>query len=152
MNRHWIVCAALVFAVALAPWVAAQDEKDKVPVRPLKFMPKDPTKGFSIGGRNKVTPLANAEAVEKLVGKESANGLIDAVNFDKEMIVLVSWSTSGPPDGTLKHEVKGAGKDRKLTFYVQAPAAKARGERLRLGADFFAVPRDLAVTLEPNER
>jgi hypothetical protein len=152
MNRNWIVCVGLAVAAALAPWVAAQDEKDKVAVRPLKFKPKDPAKAFGIGGRNKVTPLTDAEAVEKLVGKDSAKGLIDAVNFDKEMIVLVSWSTSGPPDGTLKHEVKGEGKDRKLTFYVQAPAAKARGERLRLGADFFAVPRDLAVTLEANER
>lgn len=121
-------------------------------VRPLKFVPKDPTIGFDLGGKNKVTPLADADAVAKLVGKDSAKGLIDAVNFEKEMIVFVSWSTGGPPDGILKHELKGEGNNRKLTFYVKAPNVIARGDRLRLGADFFAVPRNVAVAYDPKER
>jgi hypothetical protein len=144
---------ALAFLLA-APALEAQGEKDgKVEVRALKFAPKDRTVLFKLGGKASATPLENAAAVEKLVGKESAKGLIDAVDFDKEMIVFVSWNTSGPPDGTLKHEVKGAGKDRKLTFYVQGPpGAKARGERLRIGADFFAVPRQIAVAFDSKER
>ena len=126
---------------------------EKVVVRPLKFAPKDPTATFSLGGQSKLTQCADAAAVEKLVGKDAAKGLVDAVDFEKEKIVLVSWTTSGPPDGSLKHEVKGAGKERKLTFFVQGPAgAKARGQRARLGADFFAVPKSIAVTFEAKER
>lgn len=145
----------LVFAAALA--VAAdgpKDDKDeKIAVRALKFAPADPAIAFTIGGQNKVTPLSDADAVEKLVGKESAQGLIKQVSFEKETIVLVSWSTGGPPEGTLKHEVRGMGKDRKLIFFVQGPPnATVRGERLRLGADFLAVPRNVAVSFDPKER
>jgi hypothetical protein len=122
-------------------------------VRPLKFKPADPTAIFTLGGKANATALADAAAVEKLIGKASAKGLVDQVNFEKEAIVFVSWNTSGPPDGNLMHEFKGDGKDRKLTFYVQGPpGGGARGQRLRIGADFFAVPRDVAVTFDPKER
>jgi hypothetical protein len=138
-------------------WSAGKGPKkeidEKPAVRPVKFVAKDPTVAFMIGGMSKVTTLADAEAVEKLVGKDSAKSLIDAVDFKKETLVLVSWTTSGPPDGMLNHEIKGDGADRKVTFYVQGPAgAKVRGQRARIGADFFAVPRDLKVAFESKER
>jgi len=141
-------------ALLAAPASEAQgDKEDKIVVRPLKFAPKDPTVVFGIGGQSKVTTLADTAAVEKLVGKDAAKGLVDGVDFEKEKIVLVSWTTSGPPEGTLKHEVKGTGKDRRVIFYVQGPpGAKVRGQRARIGADFFAVPRNVVVSFEPKER
>ncbi|MBI3821324.1 MAG: hypothetical protein HY289_01445 [Planctomycetes bacterium] len=144
-NVRWSIKGA---KAAVEPKKAAKPQE----VRPLKFTPKDPTIGFTIGGKNMVTPLADADAVIKLVGKEAAAGLTDAVNFETHRIVLVSWQTSGPPDGALTYEFKGEGKDRALIFYVKAPNVAARGERLRLGADFFAVPRDVAVKYDPKER
>ena len=91
--------------------------------------------------------------MEKLVGKDEAKALADQVDFDRDMIVHVSWTTSGPPEGMLKHEVKGTGEDRRLTFYVQGPpGVKARGQRARIGADFFAVPKNMAVAFDPKER
>ncbi len=128
-------------------------EAQPAAVRPLKFMPADPTIVFTLGGKANAITLADAAAVEKLVGKASSRALIELVNFEKEMIVFVSWNTSGPPDGKLQHELKGNDENRKLTFYVQGPpGGGARGQRLRIGADFFAVPRNLAVTFDPKER
>jgi hypothetical protein len=147
-----IAVAGLVTILATESSVA-QGEKDKLVVRSLKFMPSDPSVSFFIGGMSKVTVCTDAAAVEKLVGRDSAKQLLNAFNFENESIVLVSWTTSGPPDGALKHEVKGEGKDRKVTFYVQGPpAGGARGQRARIGADFFAVPKGTAVTFDPKER
>ena len=146
--------STVIAATGLAvPTLNAQGDKDdKIAVRPLKFTPKDPTLGFTLGGKSKLTPLADAEAVEKLVGKDNAKALTDLVDFKKEQIVLVSWTSSGPPEGKLMHEVKGTGKERRLHFYVQAPDAKIRGARARLAADFFAVPAGIEVSFDPKER
>jgi hypothetical protein len=151
------IWSAMILGAAIGcSWVsdsAAQDDKGKdakSSVRALKFAPKDPTIGFKIGGLSKLTTFADADAVEKLVGKESAKGLVDAVDFTKEQIVLVSWTTAGPPEGMLMHEVK----DGKLQFFIQGPNGVKipRGQRARLGADFFAVPRDAKVAFDPRER
>ena len=141
-----VVCVLSMYAAS-----GAQDKKDDkaITVSALKFVPKDPTVAFTIGGQSKVVTLSDAAAVEKLVGKADAKSLVDAVDFKKEAIVLVSWFTGGPPDGTLKHETKAG----KLQFYVQGPPGKgARGERARIGADFFAVPAGLKVKFDPKER
>jgi hypothetical protein len=128
-------------------------KEEPIAARPLKFAPKGATVPPTLGGQNKLTVLADVAAVEKLLGKQVAKPLLDLVDLDKEQVVLVSWSTGGPPDGTLQYEVQGQGKERRLRFYVQGPAgAQARGQRLRLGADFFAVPRGVAVTFDPKER
>ncbi len=145
------ILGAAAIGFTTARDLAAQGDKAKdakSSVRALKFAPKDPMIGFKIGGLNKLTALADAEAVEKLVGKESAKALVEAVDFTKEQIVLVSWTTAGPPEGKLMHEVK----DGKIQFFIQGPDAKQRGQRARLGADFFAVPRDAKVAFEPKER
>jgi hypothetical protein len=128
-------------------------EEVKPAVRQLRFVPKDPTVMFKIGGMSKVTTITSVDAAEKLLGRPNAKMLIDAVNFKSESIVLVSWTTSGPPDGTLKYETKGEGEGAKVTFYVQGPAGGGvRGQRARIGADFFAVPRDTKVAFESKER
>jgi hypothetical protein len=87
---------------------------------------------------------------------EEAKRLMTGVDFSKEMIVLELWETGGPPGGTLKNEVKGDG----LNFFVQAPDPDfvwklrrgSRGKALMYGANFFAIPRDASVTVEPQER
>lgn len=125
-----------------------QDADKPGGVRLLKFK-ASATLTFNGGGKASATLLADKEAVEKLVGRRPAESLLRQVDFAKEAIVFVSWNTSGPPDGKLMHETKG----QKLTFYVQGPpGGGARGQRLRLGADFFAVPRDFAVSFDPKER
>jgi hypothetical protein len=98
---------------------------------------------------------------KKLVDKgetktnEQAKKLMAGVDFSKEMIVLVLWETGGPPGGTLNYEVKGDG----LNFFVQAPDPDyvwklrrgSRGKALIYGANFFAIPRDVSVTIEPGQ-
>jgi hypothetical protein len=144
---------AVALGLAADAGVAQDKKAEKPEVRHVKFTPADPTLAFMIGGKGKVTVLMDAESVEKQFAKADAKMLADAVDFTKESLALVSWTTSGPPDGVLQHEFKGEGKERKLTFYVQGPpGAKIRGQRARIAFDFFVVPRDVAVSLEPKER
>lgn len=143
----------LTMAIAGLLARTADAQGNKPAIRSLKFAPKDPTVVFGIGGLSKVTRLGDAAAVEKLLGKDNAKSLIDAVDFQKDAIVLVSWTTSGPPEGTLKHEVKGEGAERTIQFFVEGPVgAKVRGQRARIGADFFAVPQNVKVSFDPKER
>jgi hypothetical protein len=151
MKSSTVAASFILGITVLASSVTASD-KDKIDVRTLKFTPKDPTAVFQIGGKGKLTVMTDLAAVEKLVGKDNAKGLAGMVDFNKDQLVLVSWTTSGPPEGTLKYEVKGMGKDRKVIFYVQGPNAAVRGQRARIGADFFALPKDVPVTFEPKER
>jgi hypothetical protein len=134
-----------IFGLLAVPVIA---QGQKITVRPLKADLKDPTIAFKIGGQSKLTLLKNAAEVEMAVGKASAKGLTDQVDFTKESIVLVSWTTSGPPDGILMHETKKG----TINFFVQGPKSKVRGERARIGADFFAVPAGVKATFEAKER
>ena len=131
----------------------AQAADGSITVRPLAFKPSEDGFYIQFGGQSKVTAMEDGAAVEKLLGKDSAKQFLDRVDFTNEKVVLVSWATSGPPEGSLKHEVKGEGKERRLVFYVQGPAgAQIRGMRERIAADFFAVPKDLAVAFDAAER
>jgi len=124
-----------------------------IAVRPLTFQPSKDDFYIRFGGQSKVTAMESAAAVEELLGKVTAKQVLEAVDFTKAKVVLVSWSTSGPPEGSLKHEVKGEGKERRLIFYVQGPAdAQIRGMRERIAANFFAVPKDLVVAFDTAER
>jgi hypothetical protein len=149
-----VICVVLVCGMLAASTNAQKGgDNEKTVVRSLKFKPLDPTVVFNIGGQSKLTQLENAKDVEKFVGKGAMKELVDQVDFEKESIVCVSWTTSGPPEGTLKHEIKVEGKDRKVNFFVQGPAgAKVRGQRARIGADFFAVPKNVGVAFEAKER
>lgn len=148
-----VLCAAglLSFLAGVQEAEAVKDEK--AAVRPLPFTPKDPMTIFGIGGQGKVTIMADADAVAALIGKDEAKALVDQVDFNKEKIVFVSWFTSGPPYGSLKHSVTGAGKEQTITFFVQGPpGAGPRGEAARVGADFFAFPKEAVVLFDPKER
>ena len=157
MIRGMVVClVGLAPAIALTaaePSKRAGGVEGSIAVRPLAFKPTEDGFYMRFAGQSKVTTMEDAAAVEKLLGKDSATSLLERVDFTKEKVVLVSWGTSGPPEGSLKHEVKGEGKERQLVFYVQGPVgAHIRGARARIAADFFAVPRDIAVAFDPAER
>lgn len=157
MIRAMTVClVGLASAITLTASESPQQTggtDGSIAVRPLTFQPSEDDFYIRFGGQGKVTTMANAAAVERLLGKDSAKKLLELVDFKKEKIALASWATSGPPEGSLKHEVKGEGKERRLVFYVQAPAgAQIRGQRERIAADFFAVPMDIAVVFDPAER
>lgn len=129
--------------------VLGQDAKPKV--RALPFPQGDPDLVARLGGQGKVTRFKDAEAVGALLGP-SAGRMIKAVDFEREAVVLVSWTTSGPPEGMLRYEVKDIGAEAKVVFFVSAPAARIRGQRARIAADFFAVPAGAKVLFEPGER
>ena len=151
--REWILLAVVAGAIGNSPTaVTVAGDKVTKTVRTLKFAPKDASVIFAIGGKSKLTRCDDAAAVAKLLGdagKAEAKALAAQVDFEKEAIVLISWTTSGPPDGILKREMK----NKQIVFFVQGPAAGgARGQRARIGADFFAVPRDAKVIFEAKER
>jgi hypothetical protein len=143
----FVVAGVFVFGSASA--VSAQGRVNGE-VRLLRLAPpRPPMTIFTFAGRNEMISFADAAELEKLMGIEAAAGLADQVDFSREKIVLVSWSTPGTPDGTLRYHVK---RDGAIEFFVQGPGTNFRGIRLRLGADFFAVPRDAKVVFDLNER
>lgn len=124
-----------------------------VPVRPLAFKPSEDDFFIRFGGQNKLTIFETAAAMETLLGKEAAKDLASRVDFGKERVALVSWTTGGPPEGVLKHEFEGEGGEQRLVFYVQGPrGVQFRGMRALIAADFFAVPKGVAVSFDPEER
>jgi hypothetical protein len=158
------IALILVGAVAmLTSATNAGDKHEKIPVRAVPFPPKDPKDprlSLRIGGQNKLTVLTDAAAAEKLLGKENAKRVLSMVDFEKEQLVFVSWITDSTTDGSLKHEIKGAGAERLLTFYVQGSGkviAKKGQSSVELvvhiiGAVFFALPRNVKVAFDPKER
>jgi len=78
-----------------------------------------------------------------VAGPKGAPQLAKQVDFAKEQILFVRWSSSGPPFGTLRYDVKAEGKTHVVEFHIQEPKAKVRGEALRIGADYFAVPKGI---------
>ncbi|MEI7688197.1 MAG: hypothetical protein WCL32_24595 [Planctomycetota bacterium] len=142
---------AFACTLALLASFAAAGEPGK-DIRPILFKPIDDGLDNKLGGQSKAYIAKDATAAEEFLGKADAKALAAKLDFTKEQLVLVSWTTSGPPDGTLKHEIKGAAGNRALVFFVQAPAAPVRGQRARIGMDLFAVPRDLAVLFDAKER
>lgn len=100
---------------------------------------------FELGGKDKLTAFKTEAELEKAVGKKLAAELARQVKFADEQVVVVSYFTSGPPFGELKHEVKGKGKKAAVEFYCKEPAVAQRGEAAKIGLDFFAVPKGVAV-------
>ncbi|MDT8391334.1 MAG: hypothetical protein RRC34_12590 [Lentisphaeria bacterium] len=147
------------FAGMLASNLLAADQENKkdstkpdITVRRLAFKPADRMFGLRFGGKNKVTLLKETGDVEKAFGKEQAQPLLDLVDFAKENIALVSWTTAGPPEGVLEHEIKTEENNRHVVFYVRGPQGNIRGMRARLSADFFAVSKGTAVSFDTKER
>jgi len=134
-----VAFAAAVAAVAAGTGPAAADEKKPVQVRPLKL-----TGLRFMDTGQQVTVLKSTADVEKAAGKSAADQVAKLVNFDKEDVVLVRWTSSGPPFDSLEYEVKG----NAVEFYLKDPTKGGiRGQALRLGADFFAVTKGATVTL-----
>ena len=110
--------------------------------------------GFIIeqGGTGKVTVWTSATALRKQLGDFPwlAKVLKD-VDFKTEQVVLVSWTTSGPPEGELRSRSSTVRGKHVIDFYVDPPkGARVRGERARLGAYFFAIPRDATAIYTPE--
>lgn len=163
MKSQWIASSLVYAAVTLTSATFVDDKDEKIAVRALSLPPKDPKDPrlyLRIGGHSKVVVLTNTAAVEKLLGKESAKCVLSMVDFEKEQLVFVSWITDSTTDGSLKHESKGAGAERLITFYVQGSGkgkAKKGESSVELvvtiiGADFFALPRNVKVGFDPKER
>jgi hypothetical protein len=160
MNTMIRVTAACMVGLASAVTFMAAEPSERtdgadasIAVRALTFKPTErPFNRFG-GGTQPVTIMKDATAMEKLLGKDAAKELSARVDFTKEWVVRVIWSTGGPPDGRLEHEVQGNGQDRRLVFYVQGPAGgQQRGARETCSADFFVIPKDVAVTFDAIER
>lgn len=133
---------------------AAGGAKPPGDVRQIKFQALDDDFHIRLGGQGRLMVMQSAAEVEKLLGMATARQILaDGFDFTKEKLVLVSWATSGPPEGLLKHEIMGAGEGRRVVFYVQGPVGlKQRGMRASFAADLFAVSGDLAVDFDKKER
>ena len=110
--------------------------------------------GFIIehGGIGKVTAWTSAAALRKAFGDVNwVTPLLKQVDFKTEQIVLVGWSTSGPPDGELRSRTSTVRGKEVVNFYVDPPkAARFRGQRAYLGATFFAIPRGATAIYTPE--
>src|SRR5262249_18019758 len=90
-----------------------------------------------------------AEALVRLLGKRAADELGRQVDFPREKVVLVCWTSGGPPYGALRYEVGEA----EVVFFVEGPPVDApRGEALTYRASCFVVTGGLAVRLDTAER
>jgi hypothetical protein len=139
-------------ALAAVPPALGADSAPQV-ARPLAYSPTEPDFFIRHGGQGKVTRLTDAKAVEALAGKDSVEKLIKGVDFARETIVLVSWTTAGPPEGMLQHETSKANGETRIVFFVKAPVgALIRGMRARIAADFFVVPKDAKISFDSRER
>lgn len=157
MIRAMTVCLvglASAFALpAVEPSKRTGGDDSSITVRWLAFKPSEDDFYIRFGGQGKLTISEDAAGLLTLLGKASAKPLATLVDFGKEKIVLVSWTTTGPPEGVLKYEIKGEGNDRRLVFFVQGPVGvKFRGQSARIAADFFAVPKGVAVSFDSKER
>jgi hypothetical protein len=90
-----------------------------------------------------VKTFESLEALKKALGEQIGATLGKGVDFAKEQVVQVRYNTSGPPFGTLEFEVDE--KKKAVEFYVKEPKVNVRGQALKLGREFFVVPRGWAV-------
>ena len=107
---------------------------------------------FEHGGAGKVTMWTSAAALRKQLGDFPwLARLLKGIDFKTEQVVLVSWTTSGPPEGELRSRSSTVRGKAVIDFYVDPPkGARVRGERARVGAYFFAIPRDATATYTPE--
>ena len=110
--------------------------------------------GFIIehGGLGKVTTWQSASAFRKAIGDfDWVKTILKDIDFKTEQIVLVSWTTSGPPNGELRYRSSTKRGQLVVDFYVDPPrGVRVRGERARVGAYIFAIPRDAMVRFTPE--
>jgi len=105
------------------------------------------------GGGGAVAVFADRRALVKRFGDPTTIVIAPLVDFAREDVVLVSWTTAGPPEGELVFEVLRERRGVRVAFRVRAPrGAEIRGMRARIGADFFALPKGWKATFDPKER
>ena len=152
--KRLLMMAVSCILIFMETWsTSAYPDQPSLPARPLKFETASPNFFISFGGKFELHEFSSSQKASEVLMKENLSGLMKQVDFEKEKLVLVSWLTSGPPEGKLMQELVGSGGEKQLVFFVQGPkGVQIRGQRARLGADFFAVPKNLQVVLNKKER
>jgi hypothetical protein len=151
-SRPITLAFTLIILGLVLPLPATGQGKDKPDLTVRKLTVKADPKGLPSGGTS-VTVFTSQKEAAKVVGEGVAKQLADQVDFTKEQVAHVQWTTGGPPFGVLQHEVKKTGDAQEVVFYIQGPpAGAARGRALRLGNDYFAIPPKIKATLDPKER
>jgi len=104
-----------------------------------------------LSGKPGVVVIGSQQEANDKLGPEVAKQLVTQIDFSKEILVRATWHSSGPPFGTLQYELKtDKNQPPTITFYVQEPKfppgkPAVRGMAMRLGDDYFAVPKDAKV-------
>lgn len=118
---------------------------------PAGVLPND--LAMRTGGLGKTVVWKDRGSLDKDLGRGAAARIGAAIDWASEKVVLVSWTTAGPPEGRLVFRIAGGTRARRVEFFVKAPAnARVRGMMARLGADCFVVPRGWSVVFDPRER
>jgi hypothetical protein len=118
-----------------------KSRKKDEPIRKLT-VEVDPIEGSQWSAKPGVRVANDEKELTKLLGKAIAKQVAGKIDFAKEKLVHVAWGSSGPPFGTLQHEIKTDKEGDTITFYIQEPKVAVRGQAFRIGNDFFAVPKE----------
>lgn len=136
---HRLIPAMILAGAVALPALADEKKADAEPATAIKVRPLKVKKvPFGKGGGKLATVYDSKAALEKAYGQELAAELGKQVKFPKEVVIAVSYSVSGPPYPKLEHEVKK--KDKMVEFYF-TPNKGPSGLALKLGLEFFAVPK-----------
>lgn len=124
----------------------AEAELPKVRKLTLKPDPKAP-----VGkGVFEVIVLESEKAVAEATTDAIAKQIADQVDFTKEKVVRVNYSSAGPPFDTVEFELKKDGDKHRVRFFQKVLPVPRRGEALKFGQEFYAVPKTVAVTPAPK--
>jgi hypothetical protein len=131
-----------IVASAAEGWAA--DPKAE-PIRKLTVN-VDSTATLQWPAKPAVRMASDEKELTRLFGKAAAKQIAGQIDFAKEKLVHVVWGSSGPPFGTLQHEIKEGKEGKAITFFVKEPNVAVRGQAYRFGNDFFAVPKKSQVS------
>jgi hypothetical protein len=155
MLKSLLSLAAILalFATLAAVTIAEEEAPDKGkkdPVRALKH------KAFPMmqAGAPAGPVLKTREELEKFAGAEAAKEIGKDVDFAKESVVAMQYETGGPPFGQPAWRIKKKDDKLHVEFFVKEPEIgpdEARGLALKLGLDFFAVPKGSEVKITAAE-
>jgi len=104
-----------------------------------------------LSGKPGVVIIGSQQEANDKLGPEVAKQVVNQVDFSRETLVRAIWHSSGPPFGTIQYELKtDKNQPPTITFYVQEPKfppgkPAVRGMALRMGDDYFAVPKEAKV-------
>lgn len=130
--------------VALADKIPTEEPKPSVVIK-LEVKP-DSKAPFDVGEEGPPATAADKEQAVKLFGRHAAEQMAKQMDFDKQQAVRIRWTTGGPPFGVLQHSEEETKDGVKIVFFVREPDSPVRGRALKLGLDFFAVPKGAKVS------